>query len=96
MAHNPVENAFLYQAIQMLERPYRKAYPGFRGHFGLGSGVTFMVIEDGEDVDKLTVAIQSGRDPNHYIPDPNIEPVDCYNLIRPDEDLATAVARVFG
>jgi len=96
MSFNQVENAFLGRAIKNLKAPYRSAYPDYRGPWGLAiPGITFMVIESGEDTDKLTVAKAMESNPSRYEPDPAIAPVDCYNLMLPGEDMATAVQRVF-
>ena len=103
MSFNPVENAFLGRAIKELEPTWLKVYgPLMTGRFDLGHPyITFMVVSECPDSGKLTVAARDlegrliknseGRD----VPDPKITPVDCYNLIRHGEDLATAVARVF-
>ena len=93
MSFNHVENAFLATAIDNLKLQWEKHYGQFPGLFYLGNGVKFMVIGEGEDKGKLTVAQRTIDD--KFIPDPDIILIDCYNLIKPGEDLATAVARVY-
>ncbi len=53
-----------------------------------------MVIQDGEDEGKLTVAMQSNKRPWEYVPDPRFMPVDCYNIMDDSLDLA-ANAQMF-
>ncbi len=90
MGSNHIENAFLDEAVKNLKRQYERVYPEkYNGRFGLGCGVMFMLMDGG----KLTLALPSYT--KKLTPDPNITPVDCYNLINPGEDLATAVNRVF-
>ncbi len=86
-----IENGLLAEAIKKLEPQYRKAY-GYEGHFYFGNGIPFLVIHEGENKGKLTVAKRTID--WKFIPDPNIEPVDCYNLMLPGEDIATAVNRI--
>lgn len=94
MSFNQIENAFLATAIDNLKPQWEKHYGPFNGRrFYLGSGIDFMAIRDGPDAGKLTIA-QKTLD-HKVAPDPKITPVDCYNLMRPGEDLATAVARVY-
>src|SRR3989344_4763018 len=93
MGFNQVENAFLATAIEKLRPQYEKMYGEYPGDFYLGNGVTFMIISDGENKGKLTIAKKVNED---LIPDPHITPADCYNLVLPGEDLATAIARVYG
>lgn len=103
MSFNPVENAFLHRAIKELEPKWVAIYgPLTHGRFDLGrTDITFMVVSEGPDRGKLTVVAMDleGRliknSEGRHVPDPKITPVDCYNLIGPGEDLATAVARVF-
>ena len=102
MSFNQVENAFLNRAIKDLEPKWLAAYGPLAGRFDLGrTDIIFMVVSEGPDRDKLTVAARDleGRlitdSKGNHIPDPKITPTDCYNLIRPGEDLATAVARIF-
>ena len=92
MSHNPVENYFLGEAIKALRPRYEGVYGRYPGHFDLNRiGLRFLLIEDGPDKGKLTVAKSID---GVLIPDPRIVPVDCYNLIKPDESLAEAVSRV--
>jgi len=92
MSFNQVENGLLARAIEELKPQWEKNYGPYPGEFYLGKpGLTFMILREGEDKGKLTVAKSlEGR----LGPDPNITPVDCYNLMQPGEDIATAVARV--
>ncbi len=94
MTFNHVENAFLAEAIKGLQPKWEKVYGIHKGPFYIGNGITFMVVEDGPDKNKLTVAKKTidGK----FVPDPQIEPEDCYNLFKPGECLGDAVRRVFG
>lgn len=93
MGFNQVENGLLARAIAQLKPLWEAVYGPYQGQFYLGNGIRFMVLDgDGPNHGKLTVAKKDleGR----MIPDPDITPVDCYNLVRPGEDIATAVARI--
>ena len=92
MSHNPVENYFLAEAIRTLRPRYEAVYGPVLDQFYLNrGGLRFMVIQDGQNKGKLTIAI---RRKGEHIPDPDIEPVDCYNLLDPDETLASALDRI--
>lgn len=89
-----LENGFLSAALEELEPQYRRINPNFRpGKLTLGSStLTFMIIEDGQDKGKLTIAEKVD---SVWVPHPEIRPVDYANLIRPGESLAEANRRVF-
>jgi len=96
MAFNHVENVFLGNAMEELEGLYRNVYPEYRGKWGLGIvGIDFMVVCDGKDRGKLTVCKPKQPGSVKYEPDPNITPVDCYNLLSEGESMASAVERVY-
>ena len=92
MAFNQIEDAFLGAATRQLQPEYEKIYGTYNGNFYLGNGVRFLTINEGPDRGKLTVGKTiDGK----LVPDPNITPVNCYNLIRQGETLPQAVNRVF-
>jgi len=88
MSFNGIESEFLEDALRKLESQYRKTYPGYKGKFDIGCGITFMKTSDG----KLTV---SKTIDGKLVQDPNILPVDYENLVRKDEGLAAAARRIF-
>ena len=91
MTFNGVENLFLAEAIRTLKPRYEAVY-GPRQDFYLSrGGVRFMLIGEGQDKGKLTVAKSiDGK----FVPDPSVEPADCYNLLKPEEGISAAVQRV--
>ncbi len=91
MAFNQVENAILAHAIQQLEPQYTK-HGSYSGQFYLGTDVRFMVIPEGPDKGRLTVARHVVA--KEWTPDPRITPVDCYNLMMEGEAIADAVRRL--
>lgn len=91
MAFN-IENAFLTRALAELEPQYKRLNPEFKGKLDLGFLITFLVIADGPDKGKLTIA---QRVRGVFVPHPDIVPVDYENSILPGEGLAAAVRRVF-
>lgn len=91
MSHNPVENYFLGEAIKRLKPRYEAVYGACPTPFDVSrGGIRFLIIEDGPDKGKLTVAKSID---GMLVADPRIVPVDCYNLIGPNESLAEAVNR---
>ena len=92
MSHNQVENLFLGEAIRELRPQYERVYGPHLGPFYLGrGGLKFMLIGQGPNAGKLTIATSVD---GHYVPDPNIVPVSCYDRIYPDESISAAVTRV--
>ena len=92
MGFNQCENSFLADALRHLEPRYREAYGDAPKPFYLGCGLTFILIEEGDNINNLTVAVRSSD--GKLVPDPRIKPADCYNLQTKGVDLATAV-RIF-
>ena len=92
MAFN-IESALLTVALKQLEPQYKLIDPDFKGKLDIGHTITFIVIQGGTDRGKLTIAqLENGK----LVPHPSIIPVDYANLIKPGEDLATAVNRIYG
>ena len=90
LGFNNYENSFLAHAIKILEPRYRTAYGNAPDPFYLGCSITFVLIREGPDKEKLTVGMKND---GGWVLDPNIEPADCYNLWTPGLDLATAVRK---
>jgi len=101
MAFTQVENAFLSAAIAQLRPQWVANYGPINGPFYLGrDDLRFMTLNKGPDNGKLTMALSIDgmfvQEDGNLVPDPNITPVDCYNLMNRGECLADAVKRVFG
>ncbi|MBU0667458.1 MAG: hypothetical protein ABIC91_02410 [Nanoarchaeota archaeon] len=101
MSFNQVENGVLVEAINHLNEQYHKKYPQIQDNLRLGKGEPrLMIIKSGPDKGKLTVVkeyLHECREHSNMItpiPDENIKPINCYNLINSGECIADAFQRL--